>query len=124
MEEEKLNLEEKKCPQTGFQTHNLKGCYMIKATPPVVMSDLGGFKVCGIRNAPPFVNAVRVKSADSKECSDPTFLLCNPTASAENIVCVQDLNQCGITDIKAFQNQSELNDFLLQLPEDQEYVQA
>ena len=75
---------------------------MVDATPPIVMSDLGDFKVCGKRNSIPFISAVRAKSSSSKECSEDGFVACNPDASPENIICVKDLAQCGITDIRIF----------------------
>ena len=76
------------------------------------MSDLGSFKVCGLRNSSSFVDATRVKNENSSECSNPAMEACNPNASPENIICVSDLSQCGITDIKVFTTENDMNAFL------------
>ena len=76
------------------------------------MSDLGGYKICGRRNSGSFVEAVRVNGIGSRECALDNFVACNPSASPENIICVQDLSTCGITDIKLFENEIDMNSFL------------
>ena len=59
------------CPETGSSRTIVPGCTQEPAISPVVMSDLGGFKVCGIRNSPSFIDAVRAMGPGSNECADP-----------------------------------------------------
>jgi hypothetical protein len=103
------------CPTTRTtgrkeSTMTVPGCKFIDPMPPVIMSDLGGYRVCGATDSTPFKDAVRVNS--DRECTKSGYVACNPEASVENILCVEDLSQCGITDIKIFEFTRDATRFL------------
>ena len=62
------------------------------AAPPVLMANLGGFRVCGKRGGKAFFE---VERAPCKE----GFFACSNESSLENTVCVSDKKDCPITDI-------------------------
>ena len=60
---------------------------MKNAIPPIVMADLGSYRICGARNADTFLESVRGKS-DGSGCAQEGFIACNPDAEPENMLCV------------------------------------
>jgi hypothetical protein len=65
------------------------------------MTDLGGYKICGLRGGDPFAIATRA-TADAY-CSNPDYKVCNDDADKANIICVpvdKHPASCPITDIR------------------------
>jgi len=81
---------------------------------PVIMSDLGGYRVCSKRAGLPFKDAVRVN--EQGKCAKKGFKRCNKNSKPENAICVKKDTVCPITSVKFANDLDELHD-LLQEPQ-------
>ena len=77
---------------------------------PVVMTDLGGYRVCAKRGGLPFKDAVRV-NVEGK-CTQAGFKRCNPDSDVDNAFCVAEGTVCPITSVKFVNSLDELHDAL------------
>ena len=66
------------------------------------LTDLGGFKICGLRGGKSFMEMQR--PIDMKGNCPEGFQVCNPDAEADNRVCTKNLDECPINDIKLVTN--------------------
>ena len=82
------------------------GCYMKPAMPPVAMTNLGGFRVCGKRSGSSFRKAIRVDRAG--QCQN-SYKRCNPGSKNDNAICVMQGEKCPITGLKFVNNLNELH---------------
>ena len=80
---------------------------MMKAMWPVVMTNLGGFKVCGRRDGRKFYDLVRVRKEG--------YMRCNPDSKSENAIWVPEEGTrwlCPINGLKFLKNVKELYSFM------------
>ena len=72
--------------------------------PPIIQSDLGGYKVCGRRGGASFLQTVRPNKdlqTDSYKCPE-SYVPCDSLSEDPNaIICVESetIEDCPITDI-------------------------
>jgi hypothetical protein len=103
----------KKCYDEGGEDctrRTVYGCREMQPMWPVVMTDLGGYRVCAKRGGLPFKDAVRV-NAEGK-CTKAGFTRCNPDSDVENGFCVAADTVCPITSVKFANSLDELHDLL------------
>ena len=78
---------------------------------PVVMTDLGGYRVCAKRGGKPFKDAVRVDKRG--KCKDPSFVRCHKKSiKKSNAICVQKGTKCPVTGIKFADSLAKLHELL------------
>jgi len=107
----------KKCPTRCYDeggencvTRIVHGCRKMGAMWPVVMADMGGYRVCAKRGGLPFKDAIRVE--DSGKCSDVDFIRCNQGSTKENAICVRKGEKCPVTRIQFVNSLTELHDLV------------
>ncbi|TNV79722.1 hypothetical protein FGO68_gene2934 [Halteria grandinella] len=74
------------------------GCKTVYPLDPVLLNNLGGFKICGLRGGSSFIQAQR--PIDSKGQCPSGYEACNPTADFERRICSKNQTECPINDIK------------------------
>ena len=73
------------------------------------MDNLGAYKVCGKRNGIPFVDVQRPlwEEAEEEYRCPVDFVACSENTDPENTICTTSVDSCPITDIRAFESESE-----------------
>jgi hypothetical protein len=87
-----------------------KGCEFFGAMPPRVQSDIGGFHVCGRRDADPLINRLSAHEINGKLiCDSEGYEPCD--SSGKHTACFktsEGRESCPITDFE-FVHESDIN---------------
>ena len=86
------------------------GCETAPPKSAIRQSNFNNTQVCGKLGGSPFINTTRV-SVGTKECPDQTQA-CSKLTNENTTVCVADLTDCPVTDVKFVLN-SDLSDYNL-----------
>jgi hypothetical protein len=88
---------------------------MKPAIHPVVLADLGNYRICGARDSKNFLQAVRGQR-EGEICSEENHIPCNRNVDPQNIICVpiDEPSKCPITDLVLFKTLAELHDFIFE----------
>lgn len=77
----------------------MAGCRNVNPIPPHILSDLGGFKICGKRGGDSFLGIQR--SLDLNGTCPEGYKTCNPESLPEKRLCSLEYNLCPINEIKS-----------------------
>lgn len=87
------------------------GCQTAPPVWPIMQSQFNGTRICGIPDAPKFIDAIRLPESSFEICPSGTYR-CSNLTSVENTICVSDHDECPVTFMTLLQwNSSTLAEY-------------